>query len=97
MAYLRDPEGHEVKNLLLASPLDGKHVLEIGCGEGWLTWQYGGTAKRITGIDPCFPDLQKAKTNQPPTLSYISFAQCTALKLPFTTDKFDITLFANSL
>jgi 2-polyprenyl-6-hydroxyphenyl methylase/3-demethylubiquinone-9 3-methyltransferase len=97
MEPLRDPEGFEVKNLLLASSFAGKEVLEIGCGGGWLTWQYADIVGKVLGIDPCLADIQKARIDQPPPVLNVSLAQCTGERLPFPAGIFDITLFSNSL
>ena len=97
MEPLRDPEGFEVNNLCLASRFAGKDVLEIGCGGGWLTWQYAGIANAIFGIDPGFPDLQKARAARPAVVSNVSLAQCKGEGLPFPAGIFDTAVFSNSL
>lgn len=93
----RDPEGFEAKNLILAGQFAGKEVLEIGCGGGWLTWQYAGCAKGIFGIDPGFPDLQKAKTSQPTVVTNVSLTQSKGEALPFPSGILDIAVFSSSL
>ena len=35
-------------------PLDGRTVLDVGCGNGYHLWRmYGAGAKTVVGIDPC--------------------------------------------
>jgi 2-polyprenyl-3-methyl-5-hydroxy-6-metoxy-1,4-benzoquinol methylase len=47
-----DPERHEIDLLLeLAPTLRGARVLEVGCGEGRLTWRYAEWASRVLAID----------------------------------------------
>ncbi|MBN1147189.1 MAG: class I SAM-dependent methyltransferase [Anaerolineales bacterium] len=47
-----DSERNETKALLdYACDLAGKRVLEIGCGEGRLTWRYAHRAAFVTAID----------------------------------------------
>jgi ubiquinone/menaquinone biosynthesis C-methylase UbiE len=97
MKRIRDPEGIEVKQLINAGQFAGKNVLEIGCGEGWLTWQYADIPSRVTGIDPCFTDLQKCKTNETGKEINFTLTQAAGEKLPFPSGTFDIAVFASSL
>jgi 2-polyprenyl-6-hydroxyphenyl methylase/3-demethylubiquinone-9 3-methyltransferase len=96
MEPLRDPEGFEVKNLILASQITGKEVLEIGCGGGWLTWQYAGIVEKVFGIDPSFPDLQKARASQPARVTNVSLIQSKGEALPFPPGVFDSVVFSSS-
>lgn len=41
----------------------GQHVLEIGCGDGRLTWLYADLPARITAIDPDAEQIGLAKKN----------------------------------
>ena len=70
-----DPEGNELQALLRYSgSLEGKRVLEIGCGDGRLTWRYAGRAAQVDGIDPNQERILKAKENLPQELaSKVSF------------------------
>jgi len=52
MAKLQDPEGIEMKAVLKHLSFDGKDVLEIGCGDGRLTFKYAEMARRVVAIDP---------------------------------------------
>jgi ubiquinone/menaquinone biosynthesis C-methylase UbiE len=97
MEAIRDPEGIEAKHLLHAGRFTGKQVLEIGCGYGWLTWQYSPHAQYVYGIDPGLPDLQKARVTQSAGAANVSLAQCKGEGLPFPADKFDTAVFSNSL
>ena len=92
----RDPEGREAKHIIAAGRLAGRDVLEIGCGNGWLTRQYCGKVRRVTGIDPGFEDLLEAKSNPPgaqPSFTVQSMGEA----LPFRTAIFDAVVFSNSL
>ena len=40
MTIRTDPEGNETATLFDLVDLDGAEVLEIGCGDGRLTWRY---------------------------------------------------------
>ncbi len=47
-----DPEGNETDALFDLVRLDGREVLEIGCGDGRLTRRYADRPVRVTAIDP---------------------------------------------
>jgi ubiquinone/menaquinone biosynthesis C-methylase UbiE len=97
MKRIRDPECVEAKHLINAGQFTGKDVLEIGCGSGWITWQYAGIANKVYGMDPCSPDLQEGKTSKPILVTNVSFTQAKAEILPFPSGIFDISVFSSSL
>jgi ubiquinone/menaquinone biosynthesis C-methylase UbiE len=91
----KDPEETETRHLKQAVDLAGKDVLEIGCGDGRLTWRYAHTARGVTGIDPDADALMTARTDLPSSLhDTVSCAQASALALPFSPGTFDITILA---
>jgi 2-polyprenyl-3-methyl-5-hydroxy-6-metoxy-1,4-benzoquinol methylase len=48
-----DPEGNEVAALARILPdLEGRRVLEVGCGDGRLTCRYAERAGSVVAIDP---------------------------------------------
>jgi ubiquinone/menaquinone biosynthesis C-methylase UbiE len=93
-----DPEETEPRYLREAVKLDGKRILEVGCGNGRLTWRYAQRARRVVGIDHRQTDLRDAQDSCPPALrSTVRFAAADALALPFATNQFDVALLAWSL
>ena len=77
--------------------LDVSHgrTLEIGCGDGRMTWQYADLAARVIGIDVSLDDLRTASGNCPPKLrDKISLLAGSAIRLPFAKQCFDHVLFA---
>jgi len=60
-----DPENTETRALLDMANFSGKHVLEIGCGDGRLTWRYSDKAARVTAIEPSAERIALAKENIP--------------------------------
>jgi 2-polyprenyl-3-methyl-5-hydroxy-6-metoxy-1,4-benzoquinol methylase len=60
-----DPEDNEIRALLELADLAGKHVLEIGCGDGRLTWRYADLAGRVTAIDPYEEGIARAREDLP--------------------------------
>ncbi len=94
----RDPEETETTHLHDIAQFANARVLEIGCGNGRLTWRYAGTANRVTGIDPDMTRLFTAIGDCPPGLrSAVSFARAKSEALPFARDTFDLAVLAWSL
>ena len=62
MAVRYDPEGAETSLVInYASPLTERRVLEIGCGDGRLTWRYASLAGSVVAIDPKADYIDRAK------------------------------------
>ncbi len=56
-----DPEGNETDALFDLVELDGREVLEIGCGDGRLTRRYADRAAHVTAIEPFEDSIARAK------------------------------------
>jgi 2-polyprenyl-3-methyl-5-hydroxy-6-metoxy-1,4-benzoquinol methylase len=63
-----DPENNETRALLDLIDFTGKRVLEIGCGDGRLTWRYANTAEHVIAIDPKADAITQARENLPEEL-----------------------------
>jgi 16S rRNA A1518/A1519 N6-dimethyltransferase RsmA/KsgA/DIM1 with predicted DNA glycosylase/AP lyase activity len=57
-----DPEGNETATLFDLVDLDGAEVLEIGCGDGRLTWRYADRAAHVTAIEPFEDSIARARS-----------------------------------
>ena len=53
MDPVRDPEGIEVEYLNKTGAINGRSLLEIGCGNGRLTWRYANLAAATVGTPEC--------------------------------------------
>jgi ubiquinone/menaquinone biosynthesis C-methylase UbiE len=94
----KDPEGFERKKLLDFADFSDSRVLEIGCGEGRLTWKYATASHLTFGLDPDPDALRVARADCPSDLhGRVHFARASAYHLPFPTEKFDIAILAWSL
>ncbi len=90
-----DPEGTEIRILKQLVDPRGKRVLEIGCGDGRLTWRYASLPKQVTGIDLRADDLRVALIDRPANLaSRVQFARADVLQLPFPASSFDAAIFS---
>jgi 2-polyprenyl-3-methyl-5-hydroxy-6-metoxy-1,4-benzoquinol methylase len=95
-----DPEGAETEALFALVDLDGAEVLEIGCGDGRLTWRYADRTAHVTAIDPFEDGMARAKLQLPerlrPTvdLRCVAFEQFAAEARPAV---FDVVILSWSL
>lgn len=95
---LKDPEGIEKKTLHKFADFSGRTVLEIGCGEGRLTWRYAASARRVVGFDTDHSALRIARADAPAALqNRVHFAGASAGNIPFPDETFDIAVLAWSL
>ena len=98
MKPLKDPEGFEKKTLHKFVDFSNVRVLEIGCGEGRLTWKYAAASTLTVGMDPDQNALRIARADSPYDLrEKVRFTRATARHLPFSKETFDIAVLAWSL
>jgi len=98
MTLQRDPQRNESKYLHKFADFTNKHMLEVGCGEGRMTWQYAKETQRTIGIDPDPDALRIAKVDKPSELENNVLFTCAASEyLPFSKETFDIAVLAWSL
>jgi 2-polyprenyl-3-methyl-5-hydroxy-6-metoxy-1,4-benzoquinol methylase len=94
-----DPEGNETATLFDLVDLDGAEVLEIGCGDGRLTWRYADRAAHVTAIEPFEDSIARAKDRLremklPVEFRHVNFEDFAA---GVETDVFDVALLSWSL
>ena len=63
-----DPEDSETIALHDFADFTGKRVLEIGCGDGRLTWRYAERTAHVIAIDPDAEAIDTAREDLPPAL-----------------------------
>ena len=98
MTIQKDPERNEKKYLQQFADFTGKRVLEIGCGEGRLTWQYANGARSTFGIDLDRNSLRVATIDRLSDMeAKVHFSLARSEQLPFSKETFDIALLAWSL
>jgi ubiquinone/menaquinone biosynthesis C-methylase UbiE len=95
MSFEKDPEQNETKHLLQFADIGRKRVLEIGCGEGRLTWRYAAKPAMTIGIDPDRDALRVATIDRPSDLKKrVHFSNTRAEWLPFPKETFDTAILA---
>jgi 2-polyprenyl-3-methyl-5-hydroxy-6-metoxy-1,4-benzoquinol methylase len=95
-----DPENNEINALFNLVDLTGKHVLEIGCGDGRLTWRYADAPARVTAIDAFENAIRRAKENVPKQLrDRVEFRNISAADYAAESESaaFDIAILSWSL
>ena len=99
MPVQKDPEGSEKKILHKFVDFTNARVLEVGCGEGRLTWKYAPASSLTIGFDPDLDALRIARADSPPDLrnERVCFAQASAKAIPLPKERFDIAILAWSL
>jgi 2-polyprenyl-3-methyl-5-hydroxy-6-metoxy-1,4-benzoquinol methylase len=68
MSVRIDPENNETRALFDLVDFTGRRVLEIGCGNGRLTWRYAHKTAHVTAIDPYADWIAQAQANRPANL-----------------------------
>jgi len=100
MAIRIDPENNETRALFDMVDFSGQNVLEIGCGDGRLTWRYADKAAHVTAIEPATKLIAQAREDLPSQLQDhiefqdIAFAEFAAASAP---SAFDIVILSWSL
>ena len=98
MSLQKDPEGFEKRILHKFVDFKKKRLLEIGCGEGRLTWKYANASSFTVGFDPDQDAIRIARADSPPALNgHVQFAQASASHIPLSKETFDIAILAWSL
>ena len=95
-----DPEGNETDALFDLVEADGREVLEIGCGDGRLTWRYADRAAHVTAIEPFGDAIARAQArladapNERIEFRHVAFEDFAAAS---DADVFDVALLSWSL
>ena len=98
MTLQTDIEGNERRFLHRFVNFTNKRVLEVGCGEGRLTWKYAAKSVLTVGFDSDLTALRIAQLDRPGDMtSKAHFSAASAQYLPFAKEKFDIAVLSWSL
>lgn len=98
MTLQTDPEGNEGRHLRKFVDFTNTRVLEVGCGEGRLTWKYAAKPAFTVGFDLDVTALRIAQLDRPAGLtSKVDFVAASARSIPFADEQFDIAVLSWSL
>jgi len=93
-----DADGSERRAIHALVDFSDKSVLEIGCGNGRVTWCYADCAASVLAVDPREKDIDRARRRTPESLrGRVAFAAADAAVLELPVAAFDVVLFSRSI
>ena len=95
-----DPEGIEIGVIHDLVAFVGKRVLEVGCGDGRLTWRYADQAASVLALDTNEEKIQQAIISTPERIqSKVDFlvADITDAELELSQKGFEVAILSHSL
>jgi 2-polyprenyl-3-methyl-5-hydroxy-6-metoxy-1,4-benzoquinol methylase len=86
------PNPRECTNRLLAAlgQIDGKHICEIGCGRGLLTWELANRGARVLAIDISMEAVKMALERNKEFGGRVDVRQMDVSSLPYNDEPFDL-------
>jgi len=98
MAVSVDPEHAETRVIHRLVDFAGADVLDIGCGDGRMTWRFAAPARSVLGLDPVALAIETAHADLPPRWRHkirFQVADVTTTTLPVAA--FDVVVLSWSL
>jgi 2-polyprenyl-3-methyl-5-hydroxy-6-metoxy-1,4-benzoquinol methylase len=98
MTYRLDPEQAETRVLHELADFAGRDVLEVGCGDGRLTWRYTERAASVLALDPKETEIERARAATPVHLrGRVAFRVADITSEAPAIEAFDIALLSWSI
>ena len=98
MATEVDRAGVMPRAILKAADFRDARVLEVGAGDGRLTFQYAAQPRSVVGIDTKELEILAASRRSGAEFpGDVRFLCASATDLPFSAEQFEIVLLASSL
>ena len=98
MTVRRDPGAAETRAVHALVDFTGRDVLEVGCGDGRLTWRYAEDARSILALDPDRSAIERASACLPESLRpKTRFLAADILDTTLPSGAFDVAMFSWSL
>ncbi len=95
---VKDPADAEMAALDALVRLEGMRVLEIGCGDGRLTFRYAPRVASVLAVDSDPASIREARAATPPDVAErIRFEVMDAAALDVPQHEFDLVFFSWSL
>jgi ubiquinone/menaquinone biosynthesis C-methylase UbiE len=93
-----DPEGAHLAAVLRAADFRGRRVLEVGCGEGRLTWGFAPLAASVLAFDPSEEAIAQARAECADELrAKVRFEVARAEEIEVPPQSVDLLFFSWSL
>jgi ubiquinone/menaquinone biosynthesis C-methylase UbiE len=98
LAWTLDVYGDETAALAEIADFTDRRVLEIGAGDGRLTWLIGHDAASLLAIDPDEERIEQARADIPGELAdRVTLSVMDAVELEVPRKRFDVALLSWSL
>lgn len=98
MSYSLDPEGTETSVIHELVDFSRADVLEVGCGDGRLTWRYADKAGSVLGLDPDEEMIRRARDAIPEAIeAKVEFLAADVNEVELAQDAYDVAILAHSL
>src|SRR3982074_1275691 len=92
------PDGMEIRLIERFTALKGRRILEVGCGDGRLTFQCARDAAQVLDFDPDRARIEEALDDQAsPGVRNVALRRGSVEHLPARGAPFDVALFSWSL
>jgi 2-polyprenyl-3-methyl-5-hydroxy-6-metoxy-1,4-benzoquinol methylase len=93
-----DPEQAETRAIHALVDFTGADVLEIGCGDGRLTWRFAGQARTTLALDPADAAIATAQANLSADLAgKVTFQTADVTTAELARSAYDVALLSWSL
>ena len=98
MPQVVDPEGAHIAALRRLADFRGQRVLELGCGDGRLTREFGSEVARVLAFDPDCEAIDRARNSLPASLAERVTLRCASGRdIDLEHSQFDLVFFSWSL
>ncbi|HEV2458877.1 MAG TPA: class I SAM-dependent methyltransferase [Ktedonobacterales bacterium] len=98
MAEALDPEQAETRVIHDLIDFAGTDMLEVGCGDGRLTWRYADRTRSVLALDPDVAAIEQARTSLPEPLRHtVTFQVADIRHVALPPAAFDVVVLPYSL
>lgn len=98
MTRVLDPEGAHLAAFRRLADFHGQRVLELGCGDGRLTFPVAAEAAHVLAFDPNAEAVERARNALPIELAArVDFRVASGREVEVERRSFDLALFSWSL
>jgi ubiquinone/menaquinone biosynthesis C-methylase UbiE len=98
MTSVLDPEAVHLAALRRLGDFEGRHVLELGCGDGRLTLGIAAEAAHVLAFDPDAEAIERARWFLPSELaSRVEYRVASGEEIDVERHEFDLVVFSWSL
>jgi len=93
-----DPEGVETKAIHDLVDFAGKDVVEVGCGDGRLTWRFADAASSVLSFDPDEAVIATAREQTPASLrDRVTFQTADMASVTLAAGAYDVGVLSWSI